>query len=234
MNKTLRALTALALATAALTAVTSANATPLQDNVHGAVQKAQGAVKNGAGATTVTPVKAGGLVGAALNGRGVNEVPGLNQVSPPKLVGPGLHQYPPREIFPTQTQPGKVISCHPGTGCTLSPPGDHDRDHDRDHDHDYDRDHDHDRDYYRDHDHYRWWKYGWERPHYVIGGGYAPVEVVAPAPVSQVRVPATVVAQPAAPCNCLTKQYLQDGSVLFTDICSKEQAMTAPQAVGAK
>jgi len=29
----------------------------------------------------------------------------------------------------------------------------------------------------------------------------------------------------AQPCNCLTKQYLDDGSVLFRDICTREAAM---------
>ena len=29
------------------------------------------------------------------------------------------------------------------------------------------------------------------------------------------------------PCNCLTKQYLDDGSVLFRDICTKEAAVAA-------
>ena len=39
-------------------------------------------------------------------------------------------------------------------------------------------------------------------------------------------------AQAAAPtCNCLTKEYLPDGNILFKDLCTKEAAMTvnAPQ-----
>ena len=43
---------------------------------------------------------------------------------------------------------------------------------------------------------------------------------------------AVVAANPAPvatePCNCLTKQYLDDGSVLFRDICTKEAAMATP------
>jgi hypothetical protein len=35
-------------------------------------------------------------------------------------------------------------------------------------------------------------------------------------------------------CNCLTKQYLSDGSVLFQDICRKESAIAAPMTVGAR
>ena len=37
-----------------------------------------------------------------------------------------------------------------------------------------------------------------------------------------------------APCNCLTKQNLPDGSVLFQDICTKESAIAPPQSVGAR
>ena len=34
----------------------------------------------------------------------------------------------------------------------------------------------------------------------------------------------------SAPCNCLTKEYLADGSVLFKDLCTKEAAVSpAPQ-----
>jgi hypothetical protein len=39
------------------------------------------------------------------------------------------------------------------------------------------------------------------------------------------RRPATVA---TAPCNCLTKQYLDDGSVLFRDLCTKEAAVATP------
>jgi hypothetical protein len=63
--------------------------------------------------------------------------------------------------------PGQVISCHPGSGCTLTPSQPpFDRDHDRDHD-DY-RDH--------DRDHWRWSHYehrGWDFPVTSVSG-YAP------------------------------------------------------------
>jgi hypothetical protein len=36
------------------------------------------------------------------------------------------------------------------------------------------------------------------------------------------------------PCNCLTKQYLDDGSVLFNDICTKEAAMATPAELKAQ
>jgi hypothetical protein len=92
-------------------------------------------------------------------------------------------------------------------------------------------DHDHDRDH--DHDH------PW--------GGTGPVVVVAP-PTTVVDQPTTVVAprlvtsryapisRAAAtePCNCLTKQYLADGSVVFQDICTKEAAIANPAALNAQ
>jgi hypothetical protein len=115
-----------------------------------------------------------------------------------------------------------VVSCSPGTGCTTTGKPDHDRDHD------YDRDHDH------DHDH--------NYPGIVIEG--APGEALVPAPVAAVPVAAApVVAARApvaapqvvqAPCNCLTKQTLADGSVLFQDICTKEAAIAAPQAASVR
>jgi hypothetical protein len=48
------------------------------------------------------------------------------------------------------------------------------------------------------------------------------------------RVPAPAAQVVQAPCNCLTKQNLPDGSVLFQDICTKESAIAAPPAVGAR
>jgi hypothetical protein len=51
----------------------------------------------------------------------------------------------------------------------------------------------------------------------------------APAPVVTQAV-ATQAAAPAAPnCNCLTKEYTQDGNVLFKDICTNEAAAAAVQ-----
>ena len=40
-----------------------------------------------------------------------------------------------------------------------------------------------------------------------------------------VRVSTPVATVPPGPCNCLTKNYLTDGSVLFKDLCTKEEAM---------
>jgi hypothetical protein len=38
----------------------------------------------------------------------------------------------------------------------------------------------------------------------------------------------------SGPCNCLTKQYLDDGSVLFKDICTKEAALATPDELRAQ
>jgi hypothetical protein len=77
---------------------------------------------------------------------------------------------------------------------------------------------------------------------YPSGG---PVVIVAPSPVYQAPVPVyqdrrpvvTATSAPAvttAPCNCLTKQYLGDGSVLFQDICTRETAMATPDELRAQ
>jgi hypothetical protein len=39
------------------------------------------------------------------------------------------------------------------------------------------------------------------------------------------RAPATTTPVAQEPCNCLTKQYLDDGSVLFRDLCTREAAI---------
>ncbi len=112
---------------------------------------------------------------------------------------------------------GGLVSCHPVTGCTVTV-GNGDHDHDPGHDHDH-------RGYFHD----RW--YGWrDRPEIVVEG--APGVVAVPAAVQAVPVPAAQTA--AAPCNCLIKRNLPDGSVLFEDICTKESAIAVPQTVGAR
>jgi hypothetical protein len=60
---------------------------------------------------------------------------------------------------------------------------------------------------------------------------------VAGAPVASATVttgPASRAAPAAAPCTCLTKRYLDDGSVLFTDVCTKEQALATPAELKAQ
>jgi len=44
----------------------------------------------------------------------------------------------------------------------------------------------------------------------------------------------TATAAATEPCNCLTKQYLDDGSVLFRDLCTKEAAIATPAELKAQ
>jgi hypothetical protein len=98
---------------------------------------------------------------------------------------------------------------------------------------------------------------GWNRWHHQYGSGsyvetapvYAPpaynqAPVYTQAPVYQAPVQTTYAPAPqtyvaptaptyasapsAEPCNCLAKSYMQDGSVMFVDNCTKETAMAAP------
>ncbi len=63
--------------------------------------------------------------------------------------------------------------------------------------------------------HWRWRHHWWVRPVITTGiVGTAAYAVTRPA---------------AAPtCNCLTKEYMQDGSVVFKDLCTKEMAINSP------
>jgi hypothetical protein len=65
---------------------------------------------------------------------------------------------------------------------------------------------------------------GWHHPHWGVGVDVETTAVDAVEPV----------AAPAAPCNCLTKQYLPDGSVLFKDLCTKEAALATPAELKAQ
>jgi hypothetical protein len=114
---------------------------------------------------------------------------------------------------------GGLVSCHPVTGCTVTSGN---------------GDHDHDPGYGHDHYHHDRW-YGWrDRPEIVVEGvpGAAAVSAPVQAVSAGVSVPAAQAAP--APCNCLTKQNLPNGSVLFQDICTKESAIAAAQTVGAR
>jgi hypothetical protein len=66
--------------------------------------------------------------------------------------------------------------------------------------------------------HHHWCKWHSCGPNWVIGGG---VGVVATGVVASTPVAAAA----PAPCTCLTKTYLQDGSVLFKDVCTTESAI---------
>jgi hypothetical protein len=67
--------------------------------------------------------------------------------------------------------------------------------------------------YWRHHHHWR--RYGWGVPVAVGVAGVAAYEASGPAPV----------------CTCLTKQYLDNGAVVFTDTCTNESAIAMPPAV---
>jgi len=74
-------------------------------------------------------------------------------------------------------------------------------------------------------------------PTYVQAPSYpvpAPTYTQAPAPSYPQAPTQTYAPAPTQPvsqnCNCLTKSYMQDGSVVFTDVCTRETAMAAPAA----
>lgn len=72
--------------------------------------------------------------------------------------------------------------------------------------------------------HISWCKWHYCGPHWgpVIGTGVVATGVYASTPVA---------AAPAPSCTCLTKTYLQDGSVLFKDVCTTEAAVATPDQV---
>jgi hypothetical protein len=60
---------------------------------------------------------------------------------------------------------------------------------------------------------------------------WRPRVIVRPAYVNTyaaVRPVTTYAVAPTATCNCLTKEYLPDGTVLLKDLCTKEMAMNPP------
>ncbi len=83
-------------------------------------------------------------------------------------------------------------------------------------------------------DHWRYWGH-WYRWHPVVYRG-APIGPVAAAPAASMM-PGPAAATPQAPtgsCNCLTKQELPNGGVLFADVCTQQSAVAPPQAVSAR
>jgi hypothetical protein len=130
----------------------------------------------------------------------------------------GVPINPPKPVFGVKPKPilGVVINPpHPITGVVINPPHpitgvviNPDPDH--------------------DHDGHFWWHHH-HVPDFVVGGDAVRVS----SPVLSAPAPVTT-AVPSAPCNCLTKQYLQDGSVLFKDICTKEAAVATPDELKAQ
>jgi hypothetical protein len=65
----------------------------------------------------------------------------------------------------------------------------------------------------------------WHHPHWrpiVVRPHYVSTTYAAVRPVTY-----AAAVRPAT-CNCLTKEYLPDGTVLFKDLCTKEMAMNSP------
>jgi hypothetical protein len=75
--------------------------------------------------------------------------------------------------------------------------------------------------YHHHHHHHHDWRWWYARYHVV------PVE-------TSTTVVAPVVKAADGNCNCLTKEYLPDGSVLFKDLCTKEAAMATPDELKAQ
>jgi hypothetical protein len=73
--------------------------------------------------------------------------------------------------------------------------------------------------------HYRW--------HPVNYHG-APIGPVAAAPAAAMPGQAEAPQAPTGACNCLTKQNLPNGGVLFQDICTQQSAIAGPQTMSAR
>ena len=73
--------------------------------------------------------------------------------------------------------------------------------------------------------HWHGWHY---RPEVYVEGRPEPTVPAGPMPSPPVQAPAAAQQAPARPRNCLTKQDLPNGGVLFQDICTKESAIAAP------
>jgi hypothetical protein len=185
MNTTKKTLSALALAAATLSAalVTSSIASANSGNVHG-LQPVQIANPGGNVHGPNLGGNVHGVIGAPPANVKVSGLNGIRGLTPgvQSVLGGNLHVQPgPAGAPEAPQQPGQVISCHPGTGCTLTPPRppvDRDRDHDYDRDRNHDYDYDHDRDYDHDHDHdhwhwSQWYRRGWDFPAVNVTG-YAP------------------------------------------------------------
>ena len=73
----------------------------------------------------------------------------------------------------------------------------------------------------------------WYRWHPAVYGG-APIGPVAAAPAAAILGPAAEPQGPTGTCNCLTKQLLPNGAVLFQDICTQQSAIAPPQNMSAR
>ncbi len=80
------------------------------------------------------------------------------------------------------------------------------------------------------HQHAWWWWRHHHRPYWVYPVvGETVVEGAAPVAAAPVAAaPVSVAAVARDNCTCLTKTYLDDGSVMFKDVCTKEAAVAPP------
>lgn len=74
------------------------------------------------------------------------------------------------------------------------------------------------------HKHWAWWWWHHHHHHWVWG-----VPIIAGG-LTYASAPAYSSAPAGGTCNCLTKQYTQDGAVVFKDVCTNEMAMNPPPA----
>lgn len=79
--------------------------------------------------------------------------------------------------------------------------------------------------------HWHGWHY---RPEVYVEGRPETTGATGAAPSLPVLAPAATPPPAASPRNCLTKQDLPNGGVLFQDICTKERAVGPPPPVGAR
>ena len=127
MNTTMKTLSALALATATLSAaslLTSSIASANSGNVHGPepiqVGNPTGNVHG------PRPIQVGLPAGNVHGPQPIqvgNPAGNVHGSAPVTVIGP--NRAPPATVTmppQPQPQPGQVISCHPGSGCTLTPP----------------------------------------------------------------------------------------------------------------
>jgi hypothetical protein len=77
-----------------------------------------------------------------------------------------------------------------------------------------------------------WHHHCWGGPGWIGFGGGIAVGAVGTDYVAPVA--ATVPVRAEGPCTCLTKTYLDDGSVLFKDLCTKEAAIASPDELKAQ
>jgi hypothetical protein len=74
------------------------------------------------------------------------------------------------------------------------------------------------------HPHWAWWWWHHHHHHWIWG-----VPAIAGG-VTYATTPSYASAPATNTCNCLTKQYTQEGAVVFKDVCTNEMAMNPPAA----